>query len=93
MTMHCNYTISDNSGGLHRFKYLNKGFGGFNNFCQEREGTEKKESAETLVINYSLDNTVPGPWDDSVLITALQDCVTAPTDLSENIFPVELGSQ
>lgn len=28
-----NYTISDNSGDLHRFKYLNKDFKGFNIFC------------------------------------------------------------
>ena len=92
MTMHSNYTISDNSGGLHRFKYLNKDFGSFNNFCQKREGTEKRESAESLLTNYSLENTIPGPWDYSVLITALQDHIIGSTDLSENIFPVELGS-
>lgn len=61
MTMGSNYTISDNSGGLHRFKYLNKDFGCFNNFCQKREGTENRESAESLLTNYSLENTIPGP--------------------------------
>lgn len=93
MTMHSNYTISDNSGGFPRFKYLNKDFGGFNNFCYKKEGTENRESAESLVTNYSLGNTIPGPWDYSVLITALQDHIAGSTDLSENIFPVELGSQ
>lgn len=88
-----NYTISDNSVGLHGFKYVNKDFGGFNNFCQKREETEKRESAESLLTNYSLENTIPGPWDYSVLITALQDHDADSTDLSENIFPVELGSQ
>lgn len=91
--MHSNYIISYSSRGLHSFKYLNTDFGNFNNVCQKREGTEKREWADSLVVNYSLENTSPGPWDYSALIIVLQDCITGSTDLSENIFPVELGSQ
>lgn len=91
MAMHSNYIISYSSGGLHSFKYLSTDFGNFNNVCQKREGTEKREWADSLLVNYSLENTTPGPWDYSALIAVLQDCVT--TDLSENIFPVELGRQ
>jgi len=53
-----NYTVSDNSGGLSRFKYLNTDLGSFNNFCQKREGIKKRESAESLLTNYSLENTI-----------------------------------
>lgn len=93
MTMHSNYIISYSSGGLCSFKYLNTYCWNFNNLCQKREGTEKREWADSLLVNYSTGNTTPGPWDYSVLITVLQDYVPGSTDLSENIFPVELGSQ
>lgn len=91
--MHSNYIISYTSGGLCSFKYVNTDFGNFNNVCQKREGTWKTEWADSLLVNYSLENITPGPWDYSALIIVLQDCVPGSTDLSGNIFPVELGSQ
>lgn len=91
--MHSNYIASYRSGGPHSFQYLNTDFGNFNNACQKREGIEKREWADSLLVNYSLENIMPGPWDYFALITVLQDCITGSTDLSENILPVELGSQ
>lgn len=65
----------------------------FGNLCHKVESIEKEESAESLLTNYTLENTISSPWDYSILITVLQDHILGSTDLSENIFPVELGSR